>query len=177
MSGSGRPPAFFDPWRRHLGVLKIYWTAYGGAWAVISSPYLQVAIVLTGLFALLQGVDGAPALGIDVFSSLLGFTIGALAIVLAVSSTEVFVFLAEKGGPGSFFMKMVANFVHYTIIQVIGLVLCLLTNGLGHGSGVLAALFLFYAVTVSVSIGLQLFEMARVYNTHASLRKPKKDDP
>src|SRR5690242_18611085 len=101
MSNSSRGWGFFEPWRRHLIVLRTYWRIYGGGRAIVSSPYLHIAIGLTVIFAVMHGVDGAAAAGVGLFSSLLGFTIGALAIVLAVSSTEVFLYLAERGEPHS----------------------------------------------------------------------------
>jgi hypothetical protein len=175
MSDSSPRWDFSKSWRAHGRVLRAYWSAYGGWWAVVSSPYLQIALVLSVIYALVQGVDGAASVGIDLFSSLLGFTIGAVAIVLAVSATDVFVFLAEDGEPHSFFIKMVANFVHYTIVQALGLVVSVLTEGVGCGVGFLATLLIFYAIVVSISIAFQLFDMARVYNTHAGLKKPSDD--
>jgi hypothetical protein len=93
-----------------------------------------------------------------------------MAIVLAFSSAEIFVYLAEHGEPRSFFMKLTANLVHFIAVQVTALTVSIFskmsaTNYLEW----LSTCLLFYAVLVTFSAGLQLFQTARIYNAQASL--------
>lgn len=139
---------------------------------MLCSPHLQVSAFLVLLAWVVRNetygfIDNA----LSILPSLLGFTIGAMAIVLAVAPSSVFVLLAQRGNPASFFMKMTANFLHYIIVQVIGILLALIFSGSESNlAGLVVGFVMIYAITVSVAIGTQLFQMARIYNKHASLR-------
>jgi hypothetical protein len=113
-----------------------------------------------------------------VLPNLLGFTVGALAIVLAFSSAPVFETLAEKGDPQSFFMRLTASLIHFILAQVLALVAAIVGRITESASiDVLALFLLFYAVMVTFAAGLQLFLTAVIYNAKASIRdNPKSTD-
>lgn len=149
-----------------------YWRVYGGFAAVVTSPYAQIGLALAVLFLLTNGACKAGELALSILPSLLGFTIGGMAIVLAVSSSDLFKRLAEKGKPDSYFMGMVSNYLHYVLVQTITLILAIVAPS-SHVVGYLIAVLLFYSLATTVSIGVQLFQMARIYNTAASLPDPQ----
>jgi hypothetical protein len=112
-----------------------------------------------------------PGLGISILPNLLGFTMGGMAIVLAISSSDVFVKLAEEGDPHSFFMKLIASFLHYITSQALALLYCAVTKDLEYGViNFFAGALLIYCIIVPVSVGVQLLQMARIYNARASMR-------
>lgn len=112
----------------------------------------------------------AGEIAVGVLPNLLGFTVGALAIVLAFSSAPVFKTLAESGQPQSFFMKMTASLIHFILIQVLALVSAIVARVTEWSSvDVLALFLLFYAVLVTFAAGLQLYLTAIIYNAKASI--------
>jgi hypothetical protein len=128
-----------------MAMALLYWIANGGTTKLVSNAQ-------------------------SILPNLLGFTIGAMAIVLAVASSSVFTFLSQKGNPTSFFMKMTANFVHYITVQVACLTLAIVfSDTQSNVLGFLIRFLMFYAITVTTAVGIQLFQTARIYNAHASL--------
>jgi hypothetical protein len=112
----------------------------------------------------------ASDIAISAIPNLLGFTVGALAIVLAFSSAEIFKTLAEDGDPRSFFMKLTANLVHFILAQVLALLCGIVAKIIDSRLLDIATLaLLLYAVLVTLATALQLFQTAVIYNAHASL--------
>ncbi len=166
----------FRQWRNQLKTIKHYWNVYGGWWALLRSPYLQTACVLTAICIwwwpeTKNGyVGNASDIAISVLPNLLGFTVGALAIVLAFSSANIFKTIAESGNPRSFFITLTANLVHFISVQILALICGIMAKMLGlRILDMLALLLLIYAVLVVFSAAIQLFETALIYNMKASL--------
>lgn len=167
----------FEYWKNQAETIRDYWTIYGGFRALFKSPYLIVAFLLTVGSVYFWAVNGngeylvkASDLVVSAIPNLLGFTVGALAIVLAFSSAEIFKILAEEGDPQSYFMKLTSNLVHFIMVQVLALicgVVAKITDS--RVLDVLSLFFLYYAVLVTFSAALQLFLTAQVYNAHTSL--------
>lgn len=162
---------FFKFWRNQYRAIRTYWTLYGGASALIRSPYFQISLLLTLFcFVIKDPKSSAADVAVSVLPNLLGFTVGAMAIVLAFSSAEIFISLAEEGEPQSFFMKLTANLVHFIGVQVTALLTGIVAKLIGLATLDFIAMFLlFYAVSVTFSAGLQLFQTAMIYNAQASL--------
>jgi hypothetical protein len=113
-----------------------------------------------------------------VIPNLLGFTVGAMAIVLAFSSAPIFKMLAHDGDPKSYFMSLTANLVHFIIVQACALIIGII--GKATGNDIIdgfALFFLLYGVLVTVSAGIQLLQTASLYNSHASLSNPTPAPP
>jgi hypothetical protein len=151
--------------------LRHYWAIYGGLYAVVTSPYFQIPLVLTLLcIPFWQPSVTAHEIALSAVPNLLGFTVGALAIVLAFSSAEFFATLAEDGEPKSFFMKLTANLTHYILVQVIALIVAAVAKITGWRIlDFVSLFFLLYAVIVTFAAGVQLFHTAVIYNAKASL--------
>lgn len=168
-----RPPdsSFRKHWRNQAEEVSQYWAIYGGFRALFLSPYLHVAIVLTVItWGFRSNGRTASEIAVGVLPNLLGFTVGALAIVLAFSSAKVFERLAERGDPQSFFMKLTSSLIHFILVQVLALVSAIVARMTDKSFMDFVSLFLlFYAVIVTFAAGLQLFLTAVIYNTRASL--------
>ncbi|UFW69200.1 hypothetical protein [Bradyrhizobium sp. WU425] len=112
----------------------------------------------------------AADIAVGVLPNLLGFTVGALAIVLAFSSADIFKLLSEDGEPTSFYLTLTANLVHFIFVQGAALVTGIVAKILDvRLLDLLSLLLLFYAVLVTLSAALQLFQTARIYNAKASV--------
>jgi hypothetical protein len=112
---------------------------------------------------------------VGVLPNLLGFTVGALAIVLAFSSAAVFETLAERGEPQSFYMKLTGSLIHFILVQVLALVTAIIARMTDRTFMDFVSLFLlFYAVIVTFAAGLQLFLTAVIYNARASINAKEK---
>lgn len=154
------------PWRNQLGEIARYWRLYGGWRSLILSPYAQTSVIL-GLLCIVNcaaGFDPAATI-IAIIPAILGFTIGALAIILAFSSAEFFAHLTDEGNEKSIFMKTVANFVHFICVQVVALLISILC--LAHPilpSRIAASIMLFYAILTAFSTVIQLFQLATIFN-------------
>lgn len=167
--------ALIEYWKNQSKTLSHYWAIYGGWRALFLSPYVHISLVLTAACSYLNTRPlSAADVTVGVIPNLLGFTVGALAIVLAFSSADIFETLAQKGKPKSFFMTLTANLIHFMLIQVIALVLGIFTKLSGKSYLEIPTLFfLFYAVTATFAAGIQLFLTAIIYNTKASLDAKK----
>jgi hypothetical protein len=165
---------FFDQWKGQGKTLSNYWKVYGGLGALLRSPYLQISALLTVLcVAFWSKADGAVHaydISVGVLPNLLGFTVGALAIVLAFSSADIFKLLAEEGEPTSFFLTLTANLVHFILVQVVALTTGIVAKIVDvRELDILSLLLLIYAVLVTLSAAFQLFQTARIYNAKASI--------
>jgi hypothetical protein len=161
----------FEFWKGQATTIRDFWRLYGGTRALIKSPHLTIAVALTAISIYFwSGATKAADIAISTLPNLLGFTVGALAIVLAFSSAKIFKTIAEQGEPLSFFMKLIASLVHFIMVQVIALVCAIfakITNM--RAFDILSLLLLYYAVLITFSATIHLFLTAQIYNAHASL--------
>jgi len=139
---------------------------YGGWKALCLSPYAQLSLFL-GVLCEISADEkfDASSLTTSIVPNVLGFTVGALAIILAFSSSRFFSFLTEEGQEKSLFMKTVSNFVHFIIVQVLSLIVALVAVSHSNWfSKLISAIILFYAILTTLSTVIQLFQMATVFN-------------
>jgi dihydrodipicolinate synthetase family protein len=180
-TGSGT----FEQWFGQYRTLRQYWIIYGGPRALLGSPYLWIALALTAACLFwwarndrLEFATKASEVAVGVLPNLLGFTVGALAIVLAFSSADIFRTIAEGGEPKSFFMKLTANLLHFMLVQVLALTCAIAAKITDtRALDVLSLFLLFYAVLVTFSAGMQLFLTAIIYNAKSSLDHAEGPEP
>lgn len=103
-----------------------------------------------------------------------------MAIVLSIASTKIFVNLAEDGEPKSFFMRLMANLVHFVSMQVIALSFGIIGKIGPEGNikvfaDYAALFFLYYSVLTSMAVAIQLFLTSQAFNAYASI-SPRDDD-
>lgn len=170
------------PWRNQAGAIRKYWYVYGGKAALFRSPYLHIAVFIFIFGVVFGGISSKGAeIAVSVIPNILGFTIGAMAIVLSMSSTSPFVHLAEEGEIKSFFMRIVAILVHFVIVQACALIFGIIgktvPSSIASVFDYLAYLFLIYAVTSAISVAVQLFLAAQALNASASIQSKDQDTP
>jgi hypothetical protein len=154
-------------WESAWETLKAYWRAYGGWRSQLTSPYLFLALLSTLLaMPYWEGKSDWVQNALDIVPGLLGFSIGAFAVLLVFSSDRFLVLISEKGRETSVFMTTSAMFVHFIILQVISIILAIGTKVYPSISG-LGFFMLMYAVFTGAAAALALFNLAQVYNRAA----------
>lgn len=145
-----------------------WWSTYGGLKALLCSPFLLFSIIVTGLCYNQLGHGSTWNEDVKgVLPNLLGFSLGAMAILLTLPSTKTFSAYRENGIKKSYYMNIASSFTHFIIIQVITLIIaviypsysCVLFNIIGF-------FFFIYSLVSGVSICLLLYSIARDFNSH-----------
>src|SRR5690606_12202933 len=109
--------------------------------ALFCSPYIYVALVLAAPMVPLwmkTGEDGRvwAQVAVEVIPSLLGFSIGGMAITLAFSNSQIFKAVIQGGKKDSLFVKTIANFFHFILVQTLALLLAIFCKS--YSSGILS---------------------------------------
>jgi hypothetical protein len=149
--------------------LKGYWAAYGGWKAVIKSPAVLASLVISLLSFPYWKCGTWPELSTSIVPNLLGFTLGAMAVVLAFPSTKIFKIIVEDGARDSYYIDLSSKFVHFIFVHVISIILAIL----GKSYTVIPLsfvgfFFLCYAVLCAAMTGLALFGVAQIFNHPAA---------
>ncbi|OOC51237.1 hypothetical protein AS855_01250 [Brucella intermedia M86] len=147
---------------------------------MLCSPYIYIAIAITILCFPLwtaTGSDGLrwPSLALGVIPSMLGFSMGGMAIALAFSSSDAFDALAEDGAKNSTFLTVIGNFFHFILIQTVAILIAMIT--ITYPFWLMSAVgifFLVYAVLTGIALSGQLLMTAKVFNAVAAVRARKR---
>lgn len=176
-------------------IFKLYWAAYGGAGALLRSPYLHAAWLLL----VLTGPTWIAPLWWDqclsVLPNLLGFTLGGFAIFIGFGDEKFRALLAEDDGkPGNAYVELCATFVHFIVVQALALLAAVIAkawwfyapwlepvrpvlptlNILGGAVGY--GLFL-YALTSVIAATMHIFRIADLYaKFQAFMRTPEENN-
>lgn len=153
-----------DQWKSAYTTLCAYWRLYGGLSSFLTSPYLAISVVLTLLCSPYWTKDVKWAQHtIDIVPGLLGFSIGAFAIILAFSSKRVISIIAEDGSPTSLLMQTAAMFVHFIIFQTAALIFAVTSLAFSFLSAV-GFFLLVYSLLMAIATCFALFNLAQLYN-------------
>jgi hypothetical protein len=144
-----------------------------------NSPYLWAALAATIVLQPLWCSAKWAPIAQDILPALLGFSVAAVAIILAAPGMKTFAILAEEGHAESYFMDLAARLVHFIIVQVFGLGALLLAQAYPNSITNFAGfLLLMYAVFSAVSAAIGMFGIARLLNAAAKptrRRRPTRD--
>lgn len=125
---------FSDLKNAYAGVFAIfgrYWKAYGGWRAVLFSPYLHAALLLT--VALNHSWVAEPwwKTASSILPNMVGFAIGGYAIWLGFGDADFRKILTKKKDGGtSPYVVISASFAHFILIQLGALLLSIVADGL-----------------------------------------------
>ncbi|MEB6479771.1 hypothetical protein [Acinetobacter vivianii] len=102
-------------------LIEQYWKPYGGWKALLSSPFMWVALVVSIINYSFSQNENWIDTPLSVLPNLLGFTLGGYSIWLALGNTSLNEILAEKEDDDipSEFMMVNASFVHFILLQII----------------------------------------------------------
>ena len=134
--------------------LRIYWRLYGGLRAFVGSPYLHCAIILSFLNYPLWWSDCSPDvswydLALSIFPSLLSFTLGGYAVLLAFGGEKFLQLISgpDKSGESSPFLQINGALVHFILLQGLSLLFAVvgkiwsLDTGIWAWFGLLVSLY------------------------------------
>jgi hypothetical protein len=178
----------------YLGVRKQllrYWKTYGGWSALIASPYLHAALLITVLCVGFWSKQDWTGQAQSVLPNLLGFTLGGFAVFLSFGSDNFRSLIAGADGgvskgKTSPYLNMSASFLHFVLVQGIALIWCIVGSAMftfNHGqSGWIGAsidalifignglgyLLFIYAIFAGIAAALAIFRAARWYDEFAT---------
>lgn len=162
-----------------LSYFQIYWRLYGGLPEVLSSKYFWFSLFFTLLCFPLWDLEAEnqrtwASSAVEIIPSLMAFSLGAMAILLAFSNERFMARVQEQGKAKSLYMKATASFFHFILVQTASLFFVLLTQA--YSVDVLSAIGFFlmvYGMGVAISTAGILLRMAQIFNVIGAL--PKND--
>lgn len=115
-------------------ITRDYWASYGGWKALISSPYVHGALLMSVLAYGLSSGRRWSELAVGILPNVLGFSVGGYAILMSFGGEKFLAVLAKVEAEGVAALKGVsAAFVHFVLVQTATLGWALLSNGTGAG--------------------------------------------
>jgi hypothetical protein len=177
---------FFDQYKGVASIFKRYWSAYGGWKALICSPYLHLAIVLMALSSIFKGDKvywfTTP---LAVLPNMLAITFCCLAIFVAFGGQKFTALLSSptkqnSGKLSNYYKSASTAFIHFIIIQTIGLILASVASTFTQLSScvstiwmVIGYFFFYYALTSVLAV---TFEVYRTISLYAQYCRQENDD-
>ena len=155
---------------------------YGGFNAIINSPYFWAAVLISILNIKDIFFDCWWDKPISILPNIIGFTIGAYAIVLSSGSEKFREFIAgDYNGKKSIFLTVNSSFVHIIVVQVTSLILSITlknsyieyTAYLIRILSIVGYIIFIYSLTliISVSISISIFTLSDLYNEYITKNK------
>jgi len=117
-------------------------------------------------------------MAVEIIPSLMAFSLGGMAILLAFSNERLMTVIQEDGKADSLYMKTTASFFHFILIQTASLVAVFLTSSISIGlfSG-LGFFLMCYGLLVAVAIAGNLLKLAQHFNLAANKKKESNSKP
>ncbi len=172
-----------NPYSSPTRTLRMYWKAYGGFGALVTSPYFHVALLLAIPGALFSPKDWADK-SLSTIPALLGLSLAGYAILLALGSREFFEVIRRKkrNGRPSVLEGVATSFFHFLVVQFAAIMLSLIhvavvpalpavkewIRGIGcrdvtpfivFAYGFVGWLSLFYSVTCMIALSFRLYRL------------------
>jgi hypothetical protein len=142
-----------------------YRQGYGGLSAFLRSPVLWCAVILAFLLTPLWDDRTWPQVTFDIVPGLLGFSLGAMAIVLAFPSRTILRIISEGGRPDSYYMELASKFLHFIFAQVVSLLLAAFGKAYNlFIVNIFGGIALVYVILTGAATALALFGLAQIYN-------------
>lgn len=152
-----------------------YWEAYGGFKSIIHSRWMWLSILLTVALYPLWLFQNWQSIVLGIIPSLLGFSIGAMAIIFVLPSTALFKFIVWEGN--SYYLELTARFVHFVLSQLVSVVITLLSYTYKFPVlDCLGFLSFIYALSICAATVFSLFGMAQIYQKQAIMEKQSNDE-
>jgi len=159
------------PYKAVVKIFKRYWEVYGGYRSLFLSPYFHLSIML--FFLTWPFWDAAVAgtwfdLVIEITPSMLGFTLGGYAILLAFGNEAFQKALSgdSEDGPSPFIIVNAA-FANFLILQIVALIFAVLSKAWGVVSGPIAwigSLVFLYSLVSALAAVMAVFQLSDWFN-------------
>lgn len=173
-------------------ILGSYWNSYGGFSALLRSPFLHLAFLVTFLSYNEWLYNEWWEYPIEILPNLIGFTLGGYAILLAFSDQRFLDLIRgheEEEDAISLYMGLNSSFVHFLLLQIFALLIAIVWASSPIKSGQLYDLFpvclpelstavyyiicffnmlgfliFIYAITAGLAAILSIFQIAKAYD-------------
>lgn len=111
-------------------IIRDYFRAYGGWGSLLRSVYLHLSIVITLILYPIWSVEGWWDTPASILPNVIGFSLGGYAILMGFGDESFRDALKgstkERASP---FLAVSATFVHFILVQILALLLCLIAKG------------------------------------------------
>lgn len=156
-----------------LNVFQTYWRLYGGLPAIFGSYYFYASLILS--FALWpvwsEEVDDErvwASSAVEIIPSLMAFSLGGMAILLAFSNERLMKAIQERGKSDSLYMKTTATFFHFILVQTMSLVSVFMVQAYSVGFiSWLGFFLLLYGLLVAIAVAGNLMKLAQIFNLNS----------
>lgn len=150
----------------------LYWENYGGFTSLIRSPYLHFALIFTFLALPFWTTEHDPLwyeVSLAIIPSILGFTLGGYAILLAFGDERFRQLISgkEKDDTSSPFMGVNSTFVHFILVQVVAILAAIFASAWQLKSGIFAlfGFFLFsYSILTAAAAAMAVLRVAHWFD-------------
>jgi hypothetical protein len=142
-----------------------YWNNYGGFNAIWASPYFKISLLLSAIINTFGSYDKWFDLPLSILPNLLGFSIGAYAVVLVLGNGDFWKFIAEYS-KDNLFMNINSSFIHFIFVQVTAILFALLSKGLSlehYIASFFGILLLIYAILTAFAASMAILELSKHY--------------
>lgn len=155
----------------YIKSFKTYWSNYGGISEIIKSPYFKISIIISIILSIFGETECWFDLPLNILPNILGFSIGAYAILLALGNSNFWKILSKKENNISKtpFMEINASFVHFIFIQILAILFALIAKLilLKNILFVIIGLFLMiYAILSALASTLVILKLAEWYQEY-----------
>lgn len=168
---------------------RSYFSEYGGLNAIFLSPFFYLAVATTGVCSRYFTTPKWWDVVISVVPGLVGFSIAGVAIFISLGNDSLRGVFAGKE-PGSSesspFMKFMAMFTHFIVVQLIALLCAFCAKALYEVAPIvsdaavaninvaknsfwlLGGLCFCYAIFLSMSLAVEIYRLARMIDAYQS---------
>jgi hypothetical protein len=158
-----------------------YWINYGGFEEIYKSAYFKISIILSIILSIFGNTSCWFDLPLSILPNILGFSIGAYAILLALGNSNFWKILSQKenNNPKTPFMEINASFVHFIFIQILAIIFALIAKFLIFKSIIFVFLGLFlmiYAILSALASTLVILKLAQWYQDYLNKIKDNIND-
>lgn len=166
---------------------KDYWSNYGGSSALLRSPFLHLALLISCFSFFLWFNQPWWDKVISIIPSLLGFSLGGYAIWLAIGDEKFKSLLAgSDNGETSPFMELNYAFAHFILMQMFAFIYAVTVSGLSKIGGypiivVLISGFIgysifIYAITSAFATVIAIVQYSKWYEEYINLLEQDRQD-
>lgn len=177
-------------------IFSRYWSSYGGTKALLGSPYLHVSVVLLAITSHYWIFGDWWEQPLVIIPSLLGFSLGGLALFVGFSEKEFQSLLAttKKDEKISMLLGVCSKYIHFIVVQILSLFSAIVMKSLDFSynwpPGLAAAvsggyiffggigyLVFLYAISSMLAAAMSLFRVISWYQAYHEMDRSRADFP
>jgi flagellar biosynthesis protein FliQ len=150
---------------------SIYWKHYGGFISIVKSPYFLISLIIAIIMTIFGDNCEWSNNTLSILPNLLGFAIGAYAIIFTLGNSDFLKFLAKNDNNGqNLYLSINATFVHFVFVQVVALIYALFFGETNIANKIIIVFFgrllLIYAILTALASTLALLKMSQWYQNY-----------